>query len=372
VIVGVPREIKAYEYRVGLVPASVREVVGHGHEVIVERGAGNGIGASDEAYCAAGARIAGSGAEVFASADLVVKVKEPLPTERKLLRDGQVLFTYLHLAPDPDQARALLASGCVAIAYETVTSPQGRLPLLTPMSEVAGRMAIQVGMHFLERPHGGPGILLSGVPGVPPGKVTILGAGVVGTSAAAIATGIGAEVVVLGRSDDPLQRIDLRFEGRAKTAVATREAIEEHVTTADVVVGAVLVAGARAPQLVTRTLLERMRPGTVLVDVSIDQGGCCETSRPTTHADPVFVVAGVTHYCVPNMPGAVPRTSAAALNNATLPFVLALADLGWKAALEGDPHLRAGLNVCRGKVTHAAVARALGEPFIDPVVAIAA
>jgi alanine dehydrogenase len=371
VIIGVPREIKAHEYRVGLVPASVRELVARGHDVIVERGAGIAVGAPDEAYRAAGARIAESGAEVFASAGLVVKVKEPLPAERKRLRPGQVLFTYLHLAPDPDQARDLLASGCVAIAYETVTSPHGTLPLLTPMSEVAGRMAIQVGMHYLERPHGGPGILLPGVPGVPPGKVTILGAGVVGTNAAVIATGIGAEVVVLNRSAEPLRRIDLRLDGRAKTAVSTRDAIEEHVTTADIVVGAVLVAGARAPRLVTRPLLERMRPGTVLVDVSIDQGGCFETSRPTTHADPVYVLAGVTHYCVANMPGAVPRTSAAALNNATLPFVLKLADLGWKAALGADPHLRDGLNICNGKVTHPAVAEALGHPLTDPLAAIA-
>jgi alanine dehydrogenase len=370
VIVGVPREIKTHEYRVGLVPASVRELVSHRHDVIVEHGAGSGIGASDETYRAAGARIAQSASEVFATAELVVKVKEPLAEERKLLRSGQVLFAYLHLAPDPDQARDLLASGCVAIAYETVTSPEGALPLLTPMSEVAGRMAIQVGMHYLERPHGGPGVLLPGVPGVPPGKVTILGAGVVGSNAAVIAAGIGAEVVVLNRSAGPLRRIDRRLHGRAKTAVATREAIEAHVTTADIVVGAVLVAGARAPRLVTRALVERMRPGAVVVDVAIDQGGCFETSRPTTHADPVYVVAGVTHYCVANMPGAVPRTSAAALNNATLQFVLKLADLGWQAALGADPHLRDGLNICNGKVTHAAVADALGRPLTDPLAAI--
>ncbi|MCC6609597.1 MAG: alanine dehydrogenase [Burkholderiales bacterium] len=369
--VGVPREIKSHEYRVGLVPASVRELVAREHEVIVERGAGGGIGAPDEAYRAAGARIAQSSAEVFADAELLVKVKEPLAEERALLRPGQVLFTYLHLAPDPDQARDLLASGCVAIAYETVTSSQGTLPLLTPMSEVAGRMAIQVGMHYLERPHSGPGILLPGVPGVPPGKVTILGAGVVGSSAAMIAAGIGAEVLVLDCSVEPLRRIDLRLGGRAKTVVATRDAIEEHVTTADIVVGAVLVAGARAPRLVTRALVERMRRGAVLVDVAIDQGGCFETSRPTTHADPVFAVAGVTHYCVPNMPGAVPRTSATALNNATLPFVLKLADLGWKAALQADPHLRHGLSICNGKVTYAAVAEALGRPLADPLTAIA-
>jgi len=370
-IVGVPREIKTHEYRVGLVPASVRELVAHGHEVIVERGAGNGVGAPDEAYRAVGARIAASAVEVYADAELLVKVKEPQPAERKRLRPGQVLFTYLHLAPDPDQARELLASGCVAIAYETVTSPQGALPLLTPMSEVAGRMAIQVGMHYLERPQGGPGVLLPGVPGVPPGKVTVLGAGVVGSSAAMIAAEIGAEVVVLNRSVEPLRRIDARLGGRAKTVVATRESIEGHVTTADIVVGAVLVAGGRAPRLVARDLVERMRPGAVVVDVAIDQGGCFETSRPTTHAEPVYVVADVTHYCVANMPGAVPRTATAALNNATLPFVLRLADLGWKAALEADPHLRNGLNVCAGKVTHAAVAEALGQPLTEPLAAIA-
>lgn len=370
-IVGVPREIKTHEYRVGLVPASVRELAAHGHDVVVEHAAGDGIGAPDDAYRAAGARIVAAADEVYAGAELVVKVKEPQPEERKRLRAGQVLFTYLHLAPDPDQARALLASGCVAIAYETVTAAEGGLPLLTPMSEVAGRMAIQVGMHYLERPHGGPGVLLAGVPGVAPGKVTILGAGVVGANAALIAAGIGAEVVVLNRSTDPLRRLEARLGGRVQTAVATRDAIEAHVASADVVVGAVLVAGARAPRLVSRELVARMRKGAVVVDVAIDQGGCFETSRPTTHADPVFVVDGVTHYCVANMPGAVPRTSAAALNNATLPFVLRLADRGWQAALADDPHLRAGLNICGGKVTHPAVAEALGAPLSDPQSAIA-
>ncbi|MCL4801242.1 MAG: alanine dehydrogenase [Burkholderiales bacterium] len=371
-IVGVPREIKTHEYRVGLVPASVRELVAHGHEVIVEHAAGAGIGAPDDAYRAAGARVAETAEEIFAAADLLVKVKEPQLAERRMLRADQVLFTYLHLAPDPDQARDLAACGCIAIAYETVTSATGALPLLTPMSEVAGRMAIQVGMHYLERPHGGPGILLPGVPGVAPGKVTVLGAGVVGTSAAQLAAGVGARVAVLNRSPEPLRRIDARLGGRVETALATRDAIEEHVATADIVVGAVLVAGARAPRLIARSLVERMRAGAVIVDVAIDQGGCAETSRPTTHADPVYVVAGVTHYCVANMPGAVPRTSAAALNNATLPFVLALADRGWRAALEGDPHLRNGLNVCRGKFTHPAVAGALGERLTDARAAIAA
>lgn len=371
-IVGVPREIKTHEYRVGLVPSSVRELVARGHEVIAERGAGAGVGASDDVYRSAGARVVERAEEVFAAADLLVKVKEPQPAERKLLRPGQVLFTYLHLAPDPEQARDLVASGCIAIAYETVTSATGALPLLTPMSEVAGRMAIQVGMHYLERPHGGSGVLLPGVPGVAPGKVTILGAGVVGANAARLAAGVGARVTVLNRSSEPLRRLDARLGGRVETGLATRDAIEEHVAGADVVVGAVLVAGARAPRLVTRTLVERMRAGSVIVDVAIDQGGCAETSRPTTHADPVYVVAGVTHYCVANMPGAVPRTSAAALNNATLPFVLALAERGWRAALEDDPHLRNGLNVCRGKITHAAVAEALGERLTDARAALAA
>jgi alanine dehydrogenase len=363
--IGIPKEIKTHEYRVGLAPQGVRELIAHGHQVFVEQGAGDGIGSDDRAYARAGARVLPNADAVFAEADLVVKVKEPQPVECKRLRAGQVLFTYLHLAPDPEQASALLASGCVAIAYETVTSPDGRLPLLTPMSEVAGRMAVQVGAHYLERSHGGPGILISGVPGVAPAKVSILGAGVVGSNAAQIAAGMQAEVVVLNQSADELRRLAADLGNSIKTVVSNRETIAEHVTTADIVIGAVLVPGARAARLVTRDMLGRMRPGSVLVDVSIDQGGCFETSRPTTHADPVYVVDGVTHYCVANMPGGVPRTSTYALNNATLPFVLALADRGWRAALEHDPHLRNGLNICAGRVTHAAVAEALGLPYVD-------
>ena len=370
--VGVPKEIKTHEYRVGVVPEGVRELVAHGHEVWVERGAGLGMGADDNAYVAAGGRIAKDADTLFAETELIVKVKEPQKVERERLRPGQVLFTYLHLAPDPDQARELVASGCVAIAYETVTSAQGGLPLLTPMSEIAGRMAIQVGAHFLERPHGGPGVLLSGVPGVAPAKVTILGGGVVGSNAALIAAGMGAEVVVLNVSVEPLRRLAAQFGSRVQTVASNAQTVEEHVTTADIVVGAVLVAGARAARLVAREMLGRMRPGAVLVDVSIDQGGCFETSRPTTHADPVFRVDGITHYCVANMPGAVPRTSTYALTNVTLPYVLAIADQGWRAALEHDPHLRNGLNVCRGQVTHATVAAALGVPYVDPAVAIGA
>jgi len=368
--IGVPKEIKTHEYRVGLVPQSVREIVAHGHDVIVERGAGAGIGAGDDAYSAVGANVLDSAEDVFVEAELIVKVKEPQPIERRRLRAGQVIFTYLHLAPDPEQAKALLASGCVAIAYETVTAADGALPLLTPMSEVAGRMAIQVGAHYLERPHGGPGILLSGVAGVPPAKVTILGGGVVGSNAARIAAGMEAEVVVLNRSASPLRRLAAELGGRVKTVVSNRETVEAHVTTADIVVGAVLVPGGRAARLVPREMLARMRRGAVLVDVSIDQGGCFETSRPTTHADPVFTVEGITHYCVANMPGAVPRTSAYALNNATLPFILAIAEHGWRAALEDDPHLRDGLNVCAGRITHPAVAEALGLTYVDPIEAL--
>jgi alanine dehydrogenase len=363
--IGIPKEIKTHEYRVGLAPQGVRELTAHGHEVLVEQHAGDGIGADERAYVAAGARVVPNAEAVFAEAELVVKVKEPQPIECRRMRPGQVLFTYLHLAPDPEQAKALLASGCVAIAYETVTSPRGRLPLLTPMSEVAGRMAVQVGAHYLERPHGGPGILISGVPGVAPAKVTILGAGVVGSNAAQIAAGMRAEVIVLNRSADEMRHLAAELGNSVKTIISNRETIAEHVTTADIVIGAVLIPGARAARLVTREMLGRMRPGTVLVDVSIDQGGCFETSRPTTHADPVYVVDGITHYCVANMPGAVPRTATYALNNATLPFVLAIADHGWRGALERDPHLRNGLNVCAGKITHAAVAEALGLPYVD-------
>ncbi len=364
--VGVPKEIKTHEYRVGLTPASVREVRAHAHEVIVERGAGLGAGVTDAEYGAVGARMVGTADEVFAGADLIIKVKEPQAVERKKLRPGQVLFTFLHLAPDPDQARDLVASGAIAIAYETVTSPQGTLPLLAPMSEIAGRMSIHVGATCLEKSRGGRGVLLSGVPGVAPGKVVILGGGNVGANAAYVATGLGAEVVVMDRSPEAMRRIAAQFGPRVKTVMALAELVAEHVFSAHLVIGAVLVPGARAPRLVTREMLKRMKPGAALVDVAIDQGGCFETSRPTTHADPIYVVDGIVHYCVANMPGGVPRTSAFALNNATLPYVLQLADRGWKAALAADPHLRNGLNVCEGRVTHPQVAEALGYPYVDP------
>jgi alanine dehydrogenase len=365
-LIGVPREIKVHEHRVGMTPSSVREALAHGHEVWVERGAGSGIGAADAAYERAGARIAANAAEVFERAELVVKVKEPQPAERKLLRAGQVLFTYLHLAPDAAQAADLVASGAVCIAYETVTSPDGGLPLLAPMSEVAGRMAVQAGAKCLEKEAGGMGILLGGVAGVPPAKIAILGAGVVGSNAARIAVGSGARLVVIDRSIDALRRIEALLGARAVTVFSNRDNIEQHVASADLVIGAVLVPGAAAPRLVSRALVARMKPGAVIVDVAIDQGGCCETSKPTTHADPTYVVDGVVHYCVANMPGAVPRTSTYALNNATLPFVLAIADRGWRAALAADPHLRDGLNVCEGGITHRGVAEALGRPFVEP------
>ncbi|MEW5729174.1 MAG: alanine dehydrogenase [Pseudomonadota bacterium] len=364
--IGVPKEIKTHEYRVGLTPASVRELVHHGHEVLVETHAGDGIGCPDAAYGVAGATVVGSAAEVFAAADMIVKVKEPQPAETALLRDGQVLFTYLHLAPDPAQTRALVESGCIAIAYETVTDARGGLPLLAPMSEVAGRMSIQVGAHCLEKEQGGAGVLLGGVPGVPPGKVTIIGGGVVGTNAARMAVGLGARVVILDKSLPRLAQLDEMFAGRVQTAYATMDSIEKHVLEADLAVGAVLVPGAAAPKLVGRPLVAGMRRGSVVVDVAIDQGGCFETARPTTHAQPTYVEEGVVHYCVTNMPGAVARTSAFALNNATLPFALALADKGWARALSEDPHLRAGLNVHQGRVTHAAVARDLGYDFVAP------
>ncbi|WP_173984745.1 alanine dehydrogenase [Magnetospirillum sp. SS-4] len=363
---GVPREIKTHEYRVGLTPGSVRELAHRGHRVVVETGAGDGIGCSDAAYLAAGAEIAGTGAEVFAAADLVVKVKEPQPSEFPLLRDGQILFTYLHLAPDPAQTRALVESGISAIAYETVTDAAGRLPLLAPMSEVAGRMSIQVGAHCLEKEQGGAGVLLGGVPGVAPAKVVVLGGGVVGSNATRMAVGLGARVVVLDRSLARLAHIDELLLNTVETAYATMDNIEHHVLEADLLVGAVLVPGAAAPKLVSRQMVAAMRKGSVLVDVAIDQGGCFETSRPTTHAAPTFVAEGMVHYCVTNMPGAVARTSAFALNNATLPFVLALADKGLAGALSEDPHFRAGLNVHRGHVTHAAVARDLGYAFTAP------
>ena len=369
-LIGVPREIKDNEYRVGLVPSSVHELIVHGHQVLVEQDAGRGIGVHDGQYQAAGARIAATAEEIFARAEMLVKVKEPQAEERRWLRPGQVLFTYLHLAPDPEQTADLLASGAVCIGYETVTSPRGGLPLLAPMSEVAGRMAIQAGAYCLEEPHGGMGILLGGVPGVEPAKVVILGGGVVGTNAAEIALGFGAEVVLLDRSTEVLAALWRQFGPRLKTVFSTRHAVELHVANADLVVGAVLVPGAAAPKLVSAELVAGMRPGAVVVDVSIDQGGCFETSRPTTHTAPTYVVDGVVHYCVANMPGGVPRTSTFALNNATLPHVLTLANKGYRSALLADRHLRNGLNVYQGEVTCRAVAEALGYAYRDPLEAL--
>ena len=360
--IGVPREIKVHEYRVGLVPAGVRELTAAGHEVLIETGAGVGIGITDVEYRAAGAAIADGAAEIFERSDLVVKVKEPQPGECAMLRSGQVLFTYLHLAPDPPQARALMKSGATAIAYETVTR-HGTLPLLTPMSEVAGRMSVQVGANCLLKAKGGRGVLLGGVPGVPPGKVVILGGGVAGTHAAQMAVGLHADVTVVDRSVERLRELSAQFGSSLRTAYSTTEAIERLVKDADLVIGAVLIAGAAAPKLVTRAMLSCMQPGSVLVDISIDQGGCFETSRPTTHAEPTFVIDGVVHYCVANMPGAVARTSTFALTNATLPYVRTLADLGWKAALAQDAGFAAGLNVHAGGITHPAVAQALGVPL---------
>ena len=364
--IGVPKEIKVLENRVGLTPGSVRELTHHGQAVIVEHNAGQGIGMDDEAYRKAGAEVVGTAAEVFAAADMVIKVKEPQAGERRMLREGQVLFTYLHLAPDPEQAKDLVASGAVCIAYETVTSPTGGLPLLAPMSEVAGRMAVQAGAYYLEKPHGGLGVLLGGVPGVDPAKVVVLGGGVVGSHACHIALGMGADVWVLDRSVDVLRALWRQFGRSLNTIYSTRDAVERHVTTADLVIGGVLIPGASAPRLVSREVVSRMKPGSVVVDVAIDQGGCFETSRPTTHADPIYVVDGVTHYCVANMPGGVPRTSTFALNNATLPFVLALASKGWRKALTDDPHLKNGLNVAAGKVTCKPVAEALGYKYVAP------
>jgi len=364
--VGVPTEIKNHEYRVGLTPPSVRELVANGHEVLIQSGAGKGIGCEDAEYLAAGARIVADAAAVFAQAEMVVKVKEPQPQECALLRKGQILFTYLHLAPDPVQAEGLMTSGCTAIAYETITDARGGLPLLAPMSEVAGRMAIQVGAVALQKANGGRGVLLGGVPGVAPAKVVVLGGGVVGTHAARMAMGMGAEVLVLDRSLPRLRQLDEVFGGRLQTGYANLDATEAAVLSADLVIGAVLVPGASAPKLIRREQLKRMKPGAVIVDVAIDQGGCFETSHATTHAEPTYEVDGVVHYCVANMPGAVPRTSAFALNHATLPFALALANLGWRKACAADPHLAAGLTVHEGQITHEAVARDLGKAYCSP------
>ena len=362
-LIGVPKEVKTHEYRVGLVPASVRELVHHGHKVVVESGAGAGIGFDDPAYENAGAEILIRAGDVFAAAELIVKVKEPQPEEVRALREDQILFTYLHLAADRGLAEALLRSGAVAIAYETVTDKTGGLPLLAPMSEVAGRMSVQVGAHCLEKEQGGMGILLGGVPGVGAAKVVILGGGVSGTNAARVAMGMEAYVTVIDRSLPRLYELDLQFGSQLHTLFSTVETIEREVVAADLVIGAVLVPGAAAPKLVSRELVRAMKPGSVIVDISIDQGGCFETSRPTTHAAPTFIEEGVVHYCVTNMPGAVARTSAVALNNATLPFVLAIADRGWRRALSDDPHLRNGLNAARGLLTHPAVAHDLGLPL---------
>ncbi len=370
-LIGVPKEVKLHEYRVGLVPGSVREAVLHGHEVLVETGAGAGVGFDDAAYERAGARILASAEAVFAAAELIVKVKEPQPPEIARLRPGQVLFTYLHLAADKRQTEALRRSGATCIAYETVSDARGGLPLLAPMSEVAGRMSIQVGAHCLEKEQGGLGVLLGGVPGVAAAKVVILGGGVAGTNAARMAMGLEAHVTVIDRSLQRLYELDMQFGSQLHTLFATTETIEREVLAADLVIGAVLVPGAAAPKLVSRDMVRAMKPGAVLVDIAIDQGGCFATSRPTTHAAPTYVEEGVIHYCVTNMPGAVARTSTFALNNATLPFVLALADKGWRQALADDPHLRAGLNIHAGQVTHAAVARDLDLDFVPPENALA-
>jgi alanine dehydrogenase len=362
--IGIPKEIKNHEYRVGLTPGSVRELVAHGHQVWVQQDAGAAIGLTDEQYRQAGATVLPDAAEVFAQAELIVKVKEPQAVEMPLLQPRHTLFTYLHLAPDPEQTKGLLASGATAIAYETVTSPNGGLPLLAPMSEVAGRMSIQAGAHCLEKSQGGAGLLLGGVPGVAPARVLILGGGVVGTNAARMAAGLEAEVTVIDRSLDRLRQLDHQFGNRVHTQYATVDAIERAALRADLIVGAVLIPGAAAPKLIDRDLLHRLKPGTVLVDVAIDQGGCFATSRPTTHADPTYIIDGIVHYCVANMPGAVARTSTFALNNATLPFVLELADRGPVAALRGDPYLRHGLNVHHGRLTCAPAAAALGLPYV--------
>lgn len=364
--VGIPKEVKTHEYRVGLVSGSVRELVHHGHQVVVERGAGSAIGIDDQDYVRAGATIAAGAAEVFATADMIVKVKEPQPAEIAMLRRGQVLFTYLHLAADKKQTEGLLKSGATCIAYETVTDGRGGLPLLAPMSEVAGRMSVQVGAHCLEKEQGGKGVLLGGVPGVKAAKVVIIGGGVSGTNAARMAMGMEAYVTVIDKSLHRLYELDLQFGSQLHTLFSTVENIENEVLEADLVIGAVLVPGAAAPKLVTRDMVKRMKPGSVIVDIAIDQGGCFETSRPTTHAEPTYLEHGVVHYCVTNMPGAVARTSTFALNNATLPFVSALADKGWQKALTEDVNLRRGLNIHAGAVTFEAVAKDLRLPYLPP------
>ena len=363
--IGLPKEIKNHEYRVGLTPASVRELTSRGHQVLVQTGAGAAIGLSDEQYIAAGATLAADAAQVFAQSDMVVKVKEPQPQECAMLRPGQILYTYLHLAPDPEQTAALVKSGAVCIAYETITGPGGGLPLLAPMSEVAGRMAVQAAAAHLEKSKGGMGVLLGGVPGVPAAHVVVLGAGVVGTHALQMAVGMGARVTVLDKNVDRLRQLDLVFGNRISTVYSTTQSVEEAVLDADVVVGGVLIPGAAAPKLVTRDMISRMKKGAVVVDVAIDQGGCFETSHATTHAEPTYMVDGVVHYCVANMPGAVARTSTFALNNATIGHAVALADKGWKQAIKDNAHLKNGLNVANGQVTYEAVAKDLGYNYVN-------
>jgi alanine dehydrogenase len=363
--IGLPTEIKNHEYRVGLTPASVRELSSHGHDVLVQSGAGTSIGLADDEYRAAGATLANDAAEVFAESDMIVKVKEPQPLECAMLRPGQILYTYLHLAPDPTQTAALVKSGAICVAYETITGPGGGLPLLAPMSEVAGRMAVQAGAAHLEKSKGGMGVLLGGVPGVPAGHVVVIGAGVVGTHAVQMAIGMGARVTVLDKSVDRLRQLDLVFGNRISTVYSSAQNLEEAVLDADLVIGGVLIPGATAPKLVTREMVGRMKKGAVVVDVAIDQGGCFETSHATTHAEPTYIVDGVVHYCVANMPGAVARTSTFALNNATIGHALSLADKGWKQALNDNTHLKNGLNVALGQVTHEAVARDLGYNYVS-------
>lgn len=371
-LIGCPKEIKTKEYRVGLTPTSVREYTVRGHQVIVETNAGAGIQASDDDYIRAGAEIVATAKEVFDRADMIVKVKEPQPVETAMLREGQILFTYLHLAADPVQAKGLIDSKCVAIAYETVTSDRGGLPLLAPMSEVAGRMSVHVGAYHLQAPNGGSGILIGGVPGVKAGEVVVLGGGVAGTHAATMAAGMEARVTILEKSLDRIRQLKDLFGSRANIIYSTEDAVEHYVSGADMVIGAVLIPGALAPKLVTRDLLKKMRPKSVIVDIAIDQGGCAETSKPTTHDNPVYDVDGIVHYCVANMPGAVPRTSAYALNNAVMPYGLEIANKGWRQALQDNRHLRNGLTVCRGKITHAEVARDLKLDYSKAEESIAA
>jgi alanine dehydrogenase len=364
-LIGVPKEIKVKEFRVGLTPTSVRELAAHGHKIIIETSAGTGIGMDDAAYEAAGAEIVKTAKDVFDNAEMVIKVKEPQAIERAMLRKGQILFTYLHLAPDPEQTKDLVESGATCIAYETVTSPRGGLPLLAPMSEVAGRLSIQAGAYHLEKAHGGLGILLGGVPGVDPAKVVVIGGGMVGRHAVHIALGMGADVWCIDRNVDVLRSLWEQFDRPLNTVYSTKDSIEKHCMDADLVIGGVLIPGASAPKLITKDIVKKMKPGSVIVDVAIDQGGCTENSKATTHDDPVFVVDDVIHYCVANMPGGVPKTSTYALNNVTLPFSIALANKGWKQALRDDEHLRNGLNVHEGKVTYKAVADDLGYDYVD-------